>query len=112
MNAGADPSIKNNLGQDALSFCSSLPELRGLLAKEQRKKERRHKYTKTQIAMQALGRRMTTATPIRHDMWLISMETLLMLYVVFEREIKPLSLHSINYYCITHSFISQENHSK
>ena len=60
--------------------CVLLFRVEGLLEKEQRKKEIRGKYTKTQIAVQALGRRMTTATPIRHDMWLISMEALLMLY--------------------------------
>eukprot|EP00938_MAST-03A_sp_MAST-3A-sp1_P007205 g7205.t1 len=64
LSRGADPSLKNRMGMDATSMCSAFPELSGLLAKEQRKKEIRGKYTKTQIAVQTLGRRMTTATPI------------------------------------------------
>ena len=31
-------------------------------------------------AVEVLGKRISTATPIQHEMWLISLETLLMLY--------------------------------
>jgi hypothetical protein len=80
LSKGADPSLRNSVGMDAASMCTGFSALRGFLEKQQRKVAVRGKFTKTQLAVQILGRRMTTATPIRHDMWLMSMETVLMLY--------------------------------
>ena len=37
LSAGADPSLKNDLGQDAAAMCKSFPELRGVLEKRERK---------------------------------------------------------------------------
>ena len=37
LSAGADPSLKNDLGQDAAAMCKSFPELRGMLEKRERK---------------------------------------------------------------------------
>ena len=34
---GADPRLKNDLGQDAAAMCKSFPELRGALEKRERK---------------------------------------------------------------------------
>jgi len=79
LSAGADPSIKNDLGQNVASLCSPFPELCGML----KKRERRMKLNgtiKIKPATETLGKRISTATPIRHDMWLISLETVLMLY--------------------------------
>jgi ankyrin repeat protein len=36
LSAGADPKLKNDLGQDTASMCKSFPELQGLLMKRQR----------------------------------------------------------------------------
>ena len=80
LSEGADPSLKNDLGQDAATMCTSFPELRGVLKKRERKMKLRGTAKKTK-AVEVLGKRISTATPIQHEMWLISLETLLMLYV-------------------------------
>ena len=80
LSEGADPSLKNDLGQDAAAMCTSFPELRGVLEKRERKMKLRGTAKKTK-AVEVLGKRISTATPIQHAMWLISLETLLMLYV-------------------------------
>ena len=82
LSEGADPSLKNDLGQDAAAMCTSFPELQGVLEKRERKMKLRGKTKKTK-AVENLGKRISTATPIQHEMWLISLETLLMLYVYF-----------------------------
>ena len=74
---GADPNIRNDLGQDAASMCRSFPELQGLLRKRQRMCELRGTQKNYP---EALGKRISTAIPIQHDMWLISLDTMLMLY--------------------------------
>ena len=76
---GADPRLKNDLGQDAASMCKSFPELRGVLEKRERMMELRGTRKKSG-AVEVLGKRISTATPIQHEMWLISLENLLMLY--------------------------------
>jgi len=80
LSMGADPRVKNDLGQDAAAMCKSFPELRGVLEKRERKMKLRGTAKKTK-AVEVLGKRISTATPIQHAMWLISLETLLMLYV-------------------------------
>ena len=80
LSEGADPSLKNDLGQDAAAMCKSFPELRGMLEKLERKVKLRGATKKTKT-VEVLGKRISTATPIQHAMWLISLETLLMLYV-------------------------------
>jgi hypothetical protein len=80
LSEGADPSLKNDLGQDAAAMCTSFPELRGMLQKRERKMKLRG-VVKKKNAVEVLGKRISTATPIQHEMWLISLETLLMLYV-------------------------------
>ena len=71
--------MKNALGQDASAICKSFPELRGMLEKRERMMKLRGTRKKTK-AVEVLGKRISTATPIQHEMWLISLETLLMLY--------------------------------
>lgn len=79
LNAGADPSFKNDLGQDAGAMCKSFPELRGVLEKRERKMKLRGAVKKERV-VEVLGKRISTATPIQHEMWLITLENLLMLY--------------------------------
>jgi len=83
LNAGADPNLKNDLGDDAAAMCKHFPELFGMLMKRKRKIELKGEVTKKHIIVENLGKRISTATPLQHDMWLISLETLLMLYVSF-----------------------------
>ncbi len=80
LNAGADPSMKNDLGQDAAALCMNFPELRGMLEKRERKMKLRLVSRKMTDAVEVLGKRISTATPIQHKMWLISLDNLLMLY--------------------------------
>ena len=79
LSSGADPSFRNDLGQDAGAMCKSFPELRGVLEKRERMMELRG-TGKKMGAVEVLGRRISTATTIQHEMWLISLENLLMLY--------------------------------
>ena len=76
---GADPNVKNSLGVDAASMATAFPELKGMLEKRERMMKLRGAGKKTG-AVEVLGKRISTATPIQHEMWLISLETLLMLY--------------------------------
>jgi hypothetical protein len=80
LSANADLSIRSDLGETAASMCKSFPELRGVLEKRERKTKLRGATKKTKT-VEVLGKRISTATPIQHEMWLISLETLLMLYV-------------------------------
>jgi len=80
LNMGADPLIKDSIGKSVRDMCMSFPELRGMLEKRERKMKLRGTAKKTR-AIEVLGKRISTATPIQYEMWLISMETLLMLYV-------------------------------
>ena len=79
LNHGADPCLRNAFGQDAAAMCESFPGLKGLLEKRERMKELRG-TSKKKGAVEVLGKRISTATSIQHEMWLISLETLLMLY--------------------------------
>ena len=45
---GADPSVKNDLGQDAAAMCKSFPELKGMLEKRERKMKLRGTGKKNQ----------------------------------------------------------------
>ena len=79
LSMGADPSVKDNAGMSAQDICMSFPELRGLLEKRERKMRLRGTQKRRRV-IEALGKRESTATPLRHDMWLITLETVLMLY--------------------------------
>ena len=75
---GADPTLKNYRGDDAGTMSKNFQELRGILQKRQRME--RLKGQKKTKAVEVLGKRISTATPVQHKMYLISLETLLMLY--------------------------------
>ena len=70
LGAGADPSFKNDLGQDAVAMCKSFPELRGVLEKRERKMKLRGTRKKTGV-VEVLGKRISTATTIQHEMWYV-----------------------------------------
>ena len=88
LNEGADPTLKNNLGQDVFYFCDAFPGLRGIMQKHARKTKlmkrasvaQKMTLKSTVIVKSHLTKRISTATPILHDMWLISLDTLLELY--------------------------------
>lgn len=82
LGSGAEPSSRNDLGQSVLSICESrYPELYGILMKRERKTQMRSRGTQHRSKHEELlGKRFSTATPIQHDMWLISLENLLSLY--------------------------------
>ena len=75
----ADLTLKSELGESVLSICKSFPELEGMLQKRERMMMLRGTGKKKRV-VEVLGKRISTATPIQHEMWLISLETLLMLY--------------------------------
>ena len=79
LNAGAIPGIRNDIGMNAVAMCESFPELKGMLEKRERKIKLRGTVKKSRV-VEVLGKRISTATPIQHEMWLISLENLLMLY--------------------------------
>jgi len=87
LSEGANPSIRNDLGKSAVDMCTRFPELQRLLLKRIRKMEVRGGTLKrdnvSSCMHAALGKRISTATPINHDMWLISLETMLRLYGKF-----------------------------
>jgi hypothetical protein len=92
LSLGADPSMRDDMGRRVKDVCKSLPELQGVLEKRERKIMLRGTKKKKQVVV-TLGKRISTATPIQHEMWLISLETLLMLYVLhFSLTSKSLSL--------------------
>jgi hypothetical protein len=93
---GANPTIKDNVGRRVKDVCT-FPELRGVLVKRERKMKLRGMTEKNHV-VEALGKRISTATPIQHEMWLISLETLLMLYV-----------YSCRFLC--HSYIYLTHHT-
>ena len=51
-----------------------------MLEKRERKMKLRGRSEERTGAVEVLGKRISTATPIQHEMWLISLENLLMLY--------------------------------
>ncbi|MDC3321376.1 ankyrin repeat domain-containing protein [bacterium] len=101
---GANPTIKDNVGRRVKDVCCTFPELRGVLVKRERKMKLRGMTEKNHV-VEALGKRISTATPIQHEMWLISLETLLMLYVYFCRVDFSLTL----IYLIHHTHKGTEN---
>ena len=83
LSAGADPTIKNDLDMDAVSMSWNFPALRGLLQKRHRALRFGRGMAQDTLVPEnnvVLGKRISTATTLQHDMWLISMSTLLKLY--------------------------------
>ena len=78
LSQGADPSVRDDAGKSVQDVCAGFPELKGMLEKRERMMKLRGTKKKTG-AVEVLGKRISTATPIQHEMWLISLENLLML---------------------------------
>lgn len=85
---GANPSIEDKMGKRVSDISTGFPELHGMLLKRERKRRLRgtqvglkqHMSSSKRNGIAALGKRISTATPIDHEMWLISLENLLRLY--------------------------------
>jgi len=88
MEHGADPSIKNDLGRDVLSYSGSFPEISSEILRVLREKGRdqgRSMVTKVQTKKSVtdfftLQRRISTAVPVRYDMHLLSLGSMLSLF--------------------------------
>lgn len=79
LSRGADPVLKNSLGQEPAYLCKAFSELQSLLKKRERKIRFRG-GTKTTKALESFGKRISTANPVQYDMWLIPLRTLVDLY--------------------------------
>jgi hypothetical protein len=91
MEYGAQPSIKNDLGRDVLSYCESFPEIKGAIERVQRETRQAQGGEKTSTTTTketrptgtvastkgtkdfTLQRRLSTATDIKYDMYLMSL---------------------------------------
>ena len=81
LRANADLTLKSERGESVLTMCQSFPELKGVLEKRERKMKLRDTGNRNMTdAVEVLGKRISTATAIQHEMWLISLDNLLMLY--------------------------------
>ena len=80
LNEGASIYIKDDRGLSVKDIALHSLELLGLLKKRDRKLRLRGTSKKTRRVVNHLGKRITTVTPIHHDMWLISLDTMLTLY--------------------------------
>ena len=81
LRANADLTLKSERGESVLTMCQSFPELKGVLEKRERKMKLRGTGNRNMTdAVEVLGKRISTATAIQHEMWLISLDNLLMLY--------------------------------
>jgi ankyrin repeat protein len=97
MEHGANAFVKNDLGQNVLSFCQAFPQIKGAIERVKRQKERTHHDKKNSYKSSAkskvksspqnpssstfsLQRRLSTATPIKYDMYLLSVSKMLNLF--------------------------------
>jgi hypothetical protein len=92
----ANPSIKNDLGRDVLSYCESFPEIKVAIERVQRETKRAQGGEKTSITTTketrptgdtvastkafTLQRRLSTATDVKYDMYLINLSTIMKLF--------------------------------
>jgi ankyrin repeat protein len=100
MGFGAEPSIKNDLGRDVLSYCKAFPEIKGAIKRVKReagrvqrkitdKTSRETRCTKTSTETKkktngfTLQRRLSTATPVKYDMYVLNVSTM---FALFEDE--------------------------
>jgi ankyrin repeat protein len=85
LSEGADVNVQDSMGRSVQDVCTSFPELKGMLQKRTRimmlrKTSKIRGTVKPTKCVGVLRKRISTATPIQHEMWLISLETVLMLY--------------------------------
>jgi len=97
MEHGAEPSIKNDMGRDVLSYCKAFPEIKTAIERVKRENERVHggiSATATRETSHAgtvtsttkrpkdftLQRRLSTATSKKYDMYLLNITTMFVLF--------------------------------
>jgi len=94
----ANPSIKNDLGRDVLSYCESFPEIKGAIERVQRETRQAQGGEKTSTTTTketrptgtvastkgtkdfTLQRRLSTATDVKYDMYLLRLSTMMKLF--------------------------------
>jgi hypothetical protein len=97
---GADPSLKNHLGYDALSYCNAFPEIKASIKRITREVKRVQHNDKNKSLNKSfvpklshvlhpksepsnsftLQRRLSTATPVKYEMYLMSLTTMFTLF--------------------------------
>ena len=94
----ANPSIKNDLGRDVLSYCESFPEIKGAIERVKREIRQAQGGEKTSTTTTketrptgtvastkgtkdfTLQRRLSTATDVKYDMYLLRLSTMMKLF--------------------------------
>ena len=100
MEHGAEPSIKNDLGRDILSYCQSFPEIKGAIRRIERENNRllgtmsstETARSTTTTKMFTLQRRLSTATPVKYDMYVLNVSTMFTLFGDQEERRKNMNL--------------------
>ena len=87
MEHGAEPFIKNDLSRDVLSYCEAFPEIKTAIKRVKREDRRYKKATESTRETNTskfktkktftLQRRLSTATDIKYDMYLMNLSTML-----------------------------------
>jgi len=92
MQHGANPSVKNDLGRDVFSYCEVFPEIKNAIKRlmDERKYGRAaqtpsslktngdvESSTSSRHGTVTLQRSVSTATPVKYDMYLVSLTTLI-----------------------------------
>ena len=84
---GANTSLKNDLGRDVLSYCENFPAIEHEIERVRRElsrvEEDDRKNTgggRKRSKSFTLQRRLSTATPVKYDMYLINLSTVLKLF--------------------------------
>ena len=96
MEYGANPSIKNDLGRDVLWYCETFPQIKGAIERIKREvgraqgekvtdRTRETELDGTEGSMNeakdfTLQRRLSTANPVKYDMYLISLSKMMNLF--------------------------------
>jgi len=104
----ANPSIKNDLGRDVLSYCEAFPAIKDAIERVKRERKSEHHSTKKKTLKSTrksrspsskrtttsssgtftLQRRLSTATSVNYDMYLLSLSTILKMFGDEESRIK------------------------
>jgi ankyrin repeat protein len=77
MEHGAKPLIKNSLGRNALSYCKPFPEIKSAIKRVERQNGG---FKHSSSGYFTLQRRLSTATPVMYDMYLLNLDTIFKLY--------------------------------
>jgi len=83
MEYSADPFIKNDLGRDALSYCEAFPEIKRAIKRIKREGKHTQQHENKKLVSSnnfTLQRRLSTATDIKRDMYLMNLSTMIKLF--------------------------------